>query len=107
MKRHLCVWFPGWPIQRLHHVQPELRERPVVLYAPQRGRMTVVISSERRALPPPCPIPGVRPGMPLAEARALTHDQQPAVHYELHDPRADRALLEALAPWCERFRSAR
>ncbi len=47
---------------------------------------------------------GVAVGMPLAEARALgTSSAGPATRFELHDPRADRAVLRTLAVWCQRF----
>jgi hypothetical protein len=30
MRRVLCVWFPNWPIQRLHHAEPSLGGHPEV-----------------------------------------------------------------------------
>jgi protein ImuB len=42
--------------------------------------------------------------MPLAEATALAgYAAAGPPHLELHDPAADRAALEALAEWCQRY----
>jgi protein ImuB len=68
----------------------------VILYAPVRGRMVVTVGSTG------ADHSGVRPGMPLAEARALQGPQSTA-HYEVHDPHADQLCLKKLAQWCERF----
>ena len=31
MKRAMCVYLPSWPLQRLLHARPELRDRPVAM----------------------------------------------------------------------------
>ncbi len=111
MKRVLCVWLPHWPLQRVCFVQPELKERPIVLSAPaassSRGTGWIVVHCSRAAV-----AQGVRPGMPLAEARALWERPGPRVasraasriaHFAQHDSLADRKLLEQLAGWCLRY----
>jgi len=90
MRRVLCVWLPGWPIQRLRAVRPELEGQPVILFGESpRGGLQVVQASCREA----------SPGMPLAEARALC----PKARFERHDPSADAEFLQILATECERF----
>ncbi len=44
---------------------------------------------------------GVKPGLPLAEARSLLTKKNP--HFERHDAETDRLALEDLAVWSERF----
>jgi len=61
----MCVRLPHWPLQRLRNEQPE-HDGPLVLYAGAGRRRLRVTDCSRRALEE-----GVRPGMPLAEAKAL------------------------------------
>ncbi len=62
-----------------------------MLYEPHpRGGLRVVAGGQS------C---GIRPGMPLAEATALSA----SLHLEPCDPLADRLALVELAEWCERF----
>lgn len=95
MKRGLCIWLPGWPIQRLAVARPELRERPVILHETRRGVQRVVACSARaKAL-------GAAEGMSLAEVAAKP--QAAIVLILPYDPLADREALEALAEHCGRF----
>ncbi len=66
MERIACLHFPQWPIQRLIGQRPELRFQLVMLFHqhPQRGQI-VVAASPRAALQ------GIRPGMPVTEAKSL------------------------------------
>ena len=125
----MCIWLPGWPLQRLSLERPELKQRTVLIYEDAaRGQYRVVVCS-KRALDQ-----GVRPGMPKAEAEAFlqfmkqagTPGQNAGVrngpqnvmhqgclsssaqaehepHLELYDPATDRARLRDLAVWCRRF----
>jgi protein ImuB len=95
MKRVMCVWFPGWPLQRLRRARPELEGRPLVLYAPARGKILVTVCSPRAARM------GVTAGMPLAEARAAAAGAP--VLFHPFAPRADLSVLRKLAVWCQRF----
>src|SRR5262245_47834548 len=96
MKRVLCLWFPGWPIQRLRRARPELDRLPLVLSQPGRGKLWVTARSRTASRQ------GVAVGMPLAEARALTANSS-STRFEMHDPRADREALRKIAVWCQRF----
>lgn len=66
MKRVMCIWFPGWPLQRISLEKPGLKQQTVLIYQDiGRGQFEVTACS-KRALQQ-----GVRPGMPRAEAEAL------------------------------------
>jgi protein ImuB len=65
-----------------------------VLQAPVSGKPRVVACSRAaRRL-------GIKPGMLLAEAEALSLG---AALFEPHDPKADREALRRLAHWCQQF----
>ena len=96
MRRMLCVWFPLWPIQRLRHAQPELKEIPLILNAPGRGGPKVVVCS------PQARKEGIKPGMPVAEARAIL-GMHSRTHFERLNAEADRKTLRRLALWCQCF----
>src|SRR5260221_78213 len=86
MKRVMCVYLPGWPLQRLGHEEPALRQRSVVVVDAHAARGPRVVLASRLALRS-----GVRPGMPLAEAQALV----PRLAVHEHDAEADpRGLLQ-------------
>jgi len=75
----------------------------VFLLTRQAGRREVVACACRRAR-----AAGVRPGMPLGEARALlpdadAEDEANRVRIEPESPERDRAALESLAVWAQRF----
>lgn len=97
----MCVWLPEWPLQRIRIVQPEHKQRPTVLYAeaPRKGhRIAACCQAARRC--------GITPGMPLAEAQGLTgtgRKQQPQPLFHEHNPEEDRAALDRLAGWCQRY----
>jgi protein ImuB len=127
MKRVMCIWLPGWPLQRLSLERPALRKQVVLIFEDAgRGKHRIVACS-KRALEM-----GVQPGIPKAEAEALLHFAVTAdaphqnagcptgpqdfkregclsssagsgPHFELYDARADRNRLRDLAVWCRRF----
>ncbi len=90
--RVMCIWLPNWPLQRLRVAHRELKH-DVVLYERYRGGSFRVAACDGRH--------GIKLGMPLAEAMALTR-----AHFELHDPEADQAALLRLAAFCEQFSPA-
>ena len=93
----MCIWLPHWSLQETLARRPEWREQPVVLYTQGgRGGQTVVTRSRRAAAQ------GVRPGMPLAQARAVLDGTTPAAQYErFFDLPVHRArLAQQLAEWC-------
>jgi protein ImuB len=106
----MCIWLPGWPIQRLSHARPAL-DKPAIgkrLSAIGHGRKLLVLYHRARrgkmlvsACCPAAARLGVMPGMPLAEAKALT--PKSGIHFEVHDPRADYQSLQALAVACQQF----
>ncbi|MCV3765544.1 DNA polymerase Y family protein (plasmid) [Rhizobium sp. TRM95796] len=100
-QRILALWFPCLATDRLarirwgrlwrSHGRPE--HPPVVCAALQRNaiRLTAV-DEEARLL-------GLKPGQGAAEARAMIPD----LDVVEDDPAADRALIEAVADWCDRY----
>jgi protein ImuB len=93
MTRILCLWLPNWPIQRLVHSRPELRARAVVLEAAgPRGNCVAACCATAAAQ-------GIRPDMPVAEAKSLVRD----VVIERYEPLADCEALMKLAEMCDRF----
>ena len=101
----MCVWCPVWPVQRLLSAQPELRGRPLILFAESQKKQSVTAYSSE-AVPF-----GIRVGLPLAEARSLLptissrHQRQPLSKqiFKRADPVADRTRLQALALHCQRY----
>jgi protein ImuB len=92
MKRVMCVYLPSWPLQRLGHESPALRQQAVVVVDSQGARGAKVVLASRLAVRA-----GVRPGMPLAEAQALV----PRLAVHEHDPEADWHGLLLLAKAAE------
>ena len=96
----MCVWLPGWPLQRIRAAQPEHEQRPLILFSDDgRDGLRVTACSHNAAES------GVSPGMRLAEAEGLCSSsrsrQRP--RFVRHDPDADRAGLHELAAWCHEF----
>lgn len=101
----MCVWCPLWPVQRLLLEQPELRERPVILFAEGgRGLYVTNCSPEATQL-------GICIGMPLGEARSLLpaaasprqRHPTPMPIFQRADPVADRTRLQRLAIHCQQY----
>jgi protein ImuB len=92
-RRVLSLWLPRLATDRLTRREPALRELPLVTVAGERGRMIVTAAG--------CPaeLAGIRPGMTLADARAL----EPAIRPVDADFMADARALEGLADWCGRY----
>ncbi|MCA9115086.1 MAG: DNA polymerase Y family protein [Planctomycetaceae bacterium] len=104
MQRVMCVWLPEWPLQRIRIVQPEHKHRPTVLYAEASRKGHRIVACCQAALR--C---GITPGMPLAEAQGLTgtsRTQQAEPLFCEHNPEEDRAALNRLAGWCQRYSPA-
>lgn len=100
-RRALCIWFPHWPLQRWLHAEEQAEDRGVILYRRQARRGSVVVDGSPALIEQ-----GVRPDMPLAEARALAtrgKRGRPVLVIREHDPLADRMQLERLAEWCHQF----
>ena len=95
-QRIACLWFPDWPVQYRLAAKPELA-RTVLLLMERTGRGEFVVFGNRWAGKR-----GISRGMPLAEARSLVSGRD-VVHVEPMQPAADRAALEELAVFCERY----
>jgi protein ImuB len=100
MKQVISVWLPRFATDRLSrpsvgapHPDLALKSLPLATVAAVHGgqRLAAVDGEAERR--------GLRPGMPLAEARAVVPD----VRILPLDPRADRAMLERLCAACERY----
>lgn len=104
MRRVLCVWLPNWGVQRVLHEHPRLRGRALVLFADagQRGLRVTACSAEAAQA-------GVRPGWPLAEARAMLSGVRSrkqtgaAPAWRRSDPAGDRESLQRLALDAQQF----
>ena len=96
----MCVWLPNWPVQRQLNARPELKRQALVLHTESGRRGPEVVAASRTAGDL-----GIAPGIPVAEARALAGitSVNGGVHFEVHDPWADRASLKTLAHWCRQF----
>ena len=70
MARMVCVWLPNWAVQRLRHERPELRGRPVVLFA-NDGNCGPRVAAWARSEAQRGNGEGIKIGMPVAEAEAL------------------------------------
>jgi protein ImuB len=92
MRRVMCVYLPAWPLQRLVHARPELRGKPVAVS--RKTRVPEVVVCSRLAARA-----GVRPGMSVAEARAV----EPRLDVHEHEPDADLHALQDLAHWADRY----
>ena len=97
----MCVWLPDWPLQRIRSAQPELENRPLVLYANAgHGGLRVVTCCRSAAKR------GIVPGMPLAEAKGLfdtARRSRSEPLFVLHEPETDRSALRELSIDCGRF----
>ncbi|RKD86361.1 Y-family DNA polymerase [Mangrovibacterium diazotrophicum] len=92
-KRYLHIWLPFLPTERMSKNHPELRGKRFLLYTPEHGRMVVY------AVSPALAQEGIRPGMVVADVRAIL----PGVEVFPAEPEADEKLLHKLAEWCFRF----
>ncbi len=92
-RRILHVRMPHPGLDRLIPARPELRNRPLAVVGSQRGKLCVLALNRTAARD------GVKPGQPLADARAVL----PGIAAVALDPAEDAQFLEALARRCRRF----
>ncbi|RMH52743.1 MAG: DNA polymerase Y family protein, partial [Alphaproteobacteria bacterium] len=90
-RRMLALWFPHLGAER--HLRRGGIDGPLATVA-ERGaaRRLAAVSAAAEAA-------GLRPGMALADARAIC----PGLHTRPADPPAEAAFLAALARWAGRF----
>lgn len=99
-RRVVCLWLPDWPIQRRSQLSPALRHQPLILVTSHRGREVVGHCCDQAAQR------GIRPGMPLAEARGLLQSRFGRTEVGTwlpEEPEQDRQGLRQLAWDCDRF----
>ena len=103
MARMVCVWLPNCAVQRLRHERPELRSRPVVLFA-RDGSRGPRVSAWAHSESQRANSSGIQIGMPLAEAEALLAGHAAtSAHIEQHDSATDLTALRELARTCNHF----
>ncbi|TXM79159.1 DNA polymerase Y family protein, partial [Methylobacterium sp. WL69] len=99
MPRIVSVWLEHWPVTRLRRAQSGLMpghpdDAPLVVAAGEAtGLRLTAVDARARAL-------GLRPGEPLARARARLSTPL-SVHPS--DPEADAAALDRLCLWAKRY----
>jgi len=92
-KRALVVYLPLFATERLVRIMPEIARQPFASITEDRGRLVLVaVNPQARRL-------SLRPGMVLADARALAPDLQT----RFANPVAEQEALEKLAHWCMRY----
>jgi protein ImuB len=92
-KRYMSVWFRHLTTDRWVVRQPELRDVPFVLAAPERGRMVIKAVNVRAVGV------GIENGMVVADARAVL----PALQVFDDKPGFAEKLLLSFGTWCIRF----
>ncbi|AOM80004.1 Y-family DNA polymerase [Pedobacter steynii] len=92
-RRYLTIWFRHLTTDQLAIRKPELKGKPFVLAAAERGRMVVKACSAVASAK------GIEPGMVVADTRAIL----PEVEVLDDNPLRAEKLLRALAEWCLRY----
>ncbi|HVZ69295.1 MAG TPA: DNA polymerase Y family protein [Rhizomicrobium sp.] len=97
-RRILSIWLPRLPTDRLtRKAGPKKNcaapDKPLVVAIKTDNALRIYAADRKAARL------GLKPGMPLADARAMI----PALEVAEADLPADRALLENIAQWCDRF----
>jgi len=93
MRRYVVIWFrhlkTDWMVRR----QPELKDVPFVMAAPEKGRMVIKAANMAARAK------GIDTDMVVADCRALL----PALQVFDDKPELAGKLLHALAEWCLRY----
>jgi protein ImuB len=92
-RRHLSVWLRRLSTDRIERRLPAPADGPRVVVASIKSVQRIVALNDIAVGL------GLKPGMPLADARAM----YPSLPVADADARADRSLLEAIADWCDRY----
>jgi protein ImuB len=95
-RRFLSLHLPDFATDRLRRRHRLPSERELVAARDERGRRVVAAAS------PAAAAAGIRPGLPLADARAFL----PGLAVYDGDPAGDAAALARLAEWCGRYTPA-
>ena len=95
-KRFVAIWFRHLLPDRMIRRQPELKDAPFVVAAPERGRM--VIKAVSRA----AQAGGIFVNMVVADGRAIL----PPLQVFNEQPGEDKNILNGIAEWCLRYTPA-
>ena len=93
MRRYLSVWLRRLSTDRIERRLSAPADGPRVVVASIKSAQRIVALNDAAARL------GLKPGMALADARAM----YPALPVADADAEADRRLLEAIADWCDRY----
>jgi protein ImuB len=92
-KRYLCVWLRRLSTDRIERRASLSGDAPLIVVEPVKSALRVAAMNDAAARL------GLQTGMPLADVRAM----HPGIGVCNADGAADRALLEAVADWCDRY----
>ena len=87
------MWLKWLSTDRIERSSTALADTPLVIVEPVKSALRIYALNDAAAAL------GLKMRMPLADARAM----YPSVQVENADPQSDRALLEAVADWCDRY----
>ncbi len=92
-KRYLTIWFPHLLTDWFSRRQPALHQVPLVVAAPDHGRL-VIVSANALAQSQ-----GIDTGLVVADARAI----MPSLIVINNEPGLGNRLLKNMAEWCIRY----
>jgi hypothetical protein len=92
-RRYLSVWLKRLSTDRIERRSTAPADTPLVIVEPVKSALRICAFNDAAAAL------GLKMWMPLADARAM----HPSVQVENADPQSDRALLETVADWCDRY----
>lgn len=87
------MWLKRLSTDRIERRSFTLGKTPLIVVEPVKSALRICALNDAAAAL------GLKMWMPLADARAM----YPSLWVEKTDPQADRALLEAIADWCDRY----
>ncbi|MGN6460129.1 MAG: Y-family DNA polymerase, partial [Pseudolabrys sp.] len=92
-RRYLSVWLRRLSTDRIERRSSAPGDAPLIVVEPVKGALRIATLNDAAASL------GLTPGLPLADARA----RYTALQVAQAEPEADRALLVAVADWCDRY----
>ncbi|MGC1467582.1 MAG: DNA polymerase Y family protein, partial [Pseudolabrys sp.] len=92
-RRYLSVWLKRLSTDRIERRSFTSAKMPLIVVEPVKSALRICALNDAAAAL------GLKAWMPLADARAM----YPSLWVEKADPQADRALLEAVTDWCDRY----
>src|SRR3954471_3655479 len=92
-RRYLSLWLRRLATDRITRARAPAENTPLVVVEEIKSALRLAAVNDAAARL------GLKPGMTLADARAM----YPTIAVVKADPEADRNLLEAIADWCDRY----